>query len=191
MDEGLIYVIVIPGLLFLVIVWATRRSGRLPPSPPGYPLFGNWFDLDFGRMHVKFNEWSKKYGDIISVHVFTDTVIILQGYDVLRETALSPEFADAFSDRQRNFSGTYVLPNDVIFQAWNEKTSQLKKVLTKGMRLYGNDLKAVEPLILKEVQAVACNFHARNGDAFSPFEDINSFLCRIIMILVSITYTRC
>ncbi|XP_064602335.1 cytochrome P450 2C31-like isoform X1 [Liolophura sinensis] len=187
MGTDLIYMMIISGLLFLLVLWVTRmsRNSRLPPSPPGYPLFGNWFELDFERMHLKFNEWSKKYGDIMSFHVFTDTVIILQGFEVLREASLSPEVAEAFSGRQRNFSGSYVLPNDVIFQAWNEKTSHLKKVLTKGMRLYGNDLRAAEPLILKEVQTVARNFHSRNGEAFSPFEDINNFLCRIIMILVT------
>ncbi|KZW00539.1 cytochrome P450 [Exidia glandulosa HHB12029] len=61
------------------MVVATRMylRHRLPPGPPGWPLIANLFDVPRKYEWLAFAEWAKRYGDITSLRVFGNTIVIL------------------------------------------------------------------------------------------------------------------
>lgn len=69
-----------PALLLFLFFLHKRKSsshGRLPPGPPGWPIFGNLFDL--GAMpHRSLTELRHKYGDVVLLRLGAiNTMVIL------------------------------------------------------------------------------------------------------------------
>lgn len=58
---------------------------KLPPGPRGFPLVGSIFSL--GRNpHLTFMEMAKKYGDVFTVNLAGQNVLVVNGFEAVRET---------------------------------------------------------------------------------------------------------
>lgn len=93
------------ALVTCVLVYVGRRCRRqadLPPGPPCLPLLGNLLWMVTGDQLTTFRELRKRYGDVFSLMVGHRTVIVLNGYDTLREAFIKN--GDVFSDRPRAFA---------------------------------------------------------------------------------------
>ncbi|KAF1843820.1 cytochrome P450 2D18 [Cucurbitaria berberidis CBS 394.84] len=66
-------------VLFLVhkLLRFGHRDKRLPPGPPTIPILGNAHLIPSHGLHLKFKEWSDKYGNIFSLKIGAGTVIVL------------------------------------------------------------------------------------------------------------------
>lgn len=76
------------GAFLWVVICTIRRRSRslpLPPGPKGYPLIGNLFDVPTERQWEAWAEWGKKYGDISSVTVLGQTIVVLNSYPFAKE----------------------------------------------------------------------------------------------------------
>ncbi|KAI8492617.1 hypothetical protein Bbelb_296580 [Branchiostoma belcheri] len=75
----------------------SRRPGlRFPPGPPAWPLLGH-LPLLGGRPHVRFAEWSRRYGPVLGVRLGPQQVVVLNGYAAVREALVTK--AEVFSSR--------------------------------------------------------------------------------------------
>nr|GMD44474.1 cytochrome P450 76A2-like [Ipomoea batatas] len=61
-------IFLIPGLVFLFARKKSSCSYRLPPGPPGLPVFGNMFDLG-ALPHQTIAEMKNKYGSVIWLRI--------------------------------------------------------------------------------------------------------------------------
>ncbi|PPQ98487.1 hypothetical protein CVT26_013888 [Gymnopilus dilepis] len=125
------------GLLFSIatFVWKTRRGSRNPenlPYPPGpkpLPLIGNVYDVPRDVPWKVFEEWGRKYGDIIYFHTFGKPIIILNSFaaahDLLDKRgaiySYRPQFAMANEVIGWNFSLTSM--------DYSEKSKRQRKYL--------------------------------------------------------------
>jgi hypothetical protein len=65
-DNGIILVGALLGLfVFYVARYLASPYRKLPPSPRGYPIIGNLFELGEGQW-LRFTELQKKYGQFVS-----------------------------------------------------------------------------------------------------------------------------
>ncbi|KAL0947285.1 hypothetical protein HGRIS_013405 [Hohenbuehelia grisea] len=66
-------------VLVFVLLTVARPKQRipLPPGPPSDPFIGHIRHIPPHDQGSKFHEWAKKFGDIISVRVFSRTMIVL------------------------------------------------------------------------------------------------------------------
>ncbi|KAK7457806.1 hypothetical protein VKT23_010148 [Stygiomarasmius scandens] len=62
-----------------------KREPTLPPGPPTVPLLGNAHIFPTEFAFFKFTEWARKYGDIYSLKVGTDTVVVATSMKVVKE----------------------------------------------------------------------------------------------------------
>ncbi|OCH95985.1 cytochrome P450 [Obba rivulosa] len=72
-DIGLILV----GVFLLQRAFGRKRSGPLPPGPKGLPIIGNVLDMPTGHEWETFATWGERWGDIVSVNLLGQTMVIL------------------------------------------------------------------------------------------------------------------
>ncbi|ESK89478.1 cytochrome p450 [Moniliophthora roreri MCA 2997] len=104
--------------LVALCVWLiylnSKRRGKLPPGPKGYPLVGNIFELDLKRPWHTFVEWKKTYGDIVHFRLFNQDVILLNSAKVAGD--LLDRRAANYSQRYRMTVTEYLTGGlDIVF----------------------------------------------------------------------------
>ncbi|KAF3784269.1 hypothetical protein EJ110_NYTH30724 [Nymphaea thermarum] len=64
--------------LLLLLPWLllSRRSARLPPGPPGWPLVGNLLSLK-PNLHEHFTDLAGRYGPIFRVYLGTKLAVVV------------------------------------------------------------------------------------------------------------------
>uniref|UniRef100_A0A8H7Y934 O-methylsterigmatocystin oxidoreductase n=1 Tax=Psilocybe cubensis TaxID=181762 RepID=A0A8H7Y934_PSICU len=95
------------GYVFVVRgVWNKSRKRNpnnlpLPPGPKGYPIIGNLFDVPqpVNNPHIVYDQWFKKYGDMIYVEVLGQSLLILGSLQ--RANDLLDKRSSNYSDRMR------------------------------------------------------------------------------------------
>ncbi|THU84110.1 cytochrome P450 [Dendrothele bispora CBS 962.96] len=58
-------------------VVSKRSSLPLPPGPRRLPIIGNLFDMPMSKEWETFSKWGKEYGDVVSVTVLGQSIVIL------------------------------------------------------------------------------------------------------------------
>jgi hypothetical protein len=61
-----------------------RRRKRLPPGPPGIPFLGNT-DFPTLNAHIKFKEWADVYGEIYSLRLGSNNIVVLNSDRVIKD----------------------------------------------------------------------------------------------------------
>ena len=61
-----VFLAVASALVLLRQVGNSSKIKKLPPSPPGWPIFGHLFSLPSEFVWLKFTEWSERYGEIVA-----------------------------------------------------------------------------------------------------------------------------
>ncbi|KAM5534862.1 hypothetical protein V8D89_011417 [Ganoderma adspersum] len=65
------------GVLLVSRLFKKRPLGSLPPGPKGLPFVGSVFDIPLTYQWLTFAEWSKKWGNIMSVKILDESFVIL------------------------------------------------------------------------------------------------------------------
>ncbi|KAF9238503.1 cytochrome P450 [Melanogaster broomeanus] len=87
-------------LTVIVKAWrkhALRKGLPLPPGPKGLPFIGNVFDLDIAEPWLSYEQWGKKYGDIIYSNLFGQDFVVINSVKLAHE--LVDQRAAIYSDR--------------------------------------------------------------------------------------------
>ncbi|KAJ7638494.1 cytochrome P450 [Roridomyces roridus] len=91
-------ILAIIGLLCLLKRLLTpKQPHSLPPGPKGLPFVGNVLDMPSEREWITFNKWADTYGDICSVTVLGQPIIILNSTRVAVD--LLDKRSATYSDR--------------------------------------------------------------------------------------------
>ncbi|KAF9000821.1 hypothetical protein BDQ17DRAFT_1190033, partial [Cyathus striatus] len=83
-------------------IWGFPRrksSHSLPPCPKGYRFIGNLFDMppNASKSWLTFTDWGKKYGDISSVTIFGQTIVVLNSISAANDMLAAK--SSIYSDR--------------------------------------------------------------------------------------------
>jgi hypothetical protein len=75
----------VAGLLILRLLGrqTARRTLPYPPGPKPLPLIGNLLDLPKEKDWLTYRAWSNQYGDIVSVNVLGQKIVILGSASVV------------------------------------------------------------------------------------------------------------
>ncbi|XP_078240709.1 cytochrome P450 2C18-like [Pogona vitticeps] len=153
-------------LLLAVVRSRTQGKGRRPPGPTPLPLLGNILQLKTTFLSKALQQLSEKYGPVFTVHFGGDPVVVLHGYDVIKE---------ALIDRGDEFAPRGPLPlldkinkgKGIIFSN-GERWKVLRRFALTTLRNFGMGKKSIEERIQEEAQYLLEKLQDTKGKPFDP-----------------------
>ncbi|XP_074524640.1 cytochrome P450 2J2-like [Halichoeres trimaculatus] len=175
-------------LLFTVIFILTidyiksRRPASFPPGPWALPILGNTFNVDHKKTHESMTQMARKYGDVYSLRMGKHWVVVLNGFEVLKEALVNQ--GDSVADRP-----ALPLVMDltkglgVIFTS-GDMWKQQRRFALSTLKQFGFGKKSLEPVILDELIHCSKDFLHFKGKPFNPHIILNNAVSNIICSLV-------
>ncbi|KAH0631503.1 hypothetical protein JD844_005847 [Phrynosoma platyrhinos] len=100
---GAVTLVLVAYVSFLLISSAKKKpskKGRLPPGPTPLPLIGNFLQIKSSELLKSLLRLREKYGPVFTVHLGTRPVVVLCGYQAVKEALIDK--AEEFSGRITN-----------------------------------------------------------------------------------------
>ncbi|XP_029963719.1 cytochrome P450 2F3-like isoform X1 [Salarias fasciatus] len=174
------------GGLIIVLVWLvglkSRRRWSLPPGPTALPIVGNLLVLDKKAPFKTLLEWSKTYGPVMTVYMGPRRVVVLVGYDTVKE---------ALVDQADDFTGRGPLPFLVrITRGYGlgisngERWSQLRRFTLTTLRDFGMGRKGMEEWIQEVSSQLIDRIHSINAKPFDPTFFLSCSVSNVICCMV-------
>lgn len=169
--------------LFVVLRYVlVDRSNGLPPGPRfRFPLVGNMYAVE-PDMRKFLRRFRKRYGDIYSLYLGNKLVIIIAGYDNLREAFVKN--ADTFSDRPKGTDMMSAIAKGLgVVNTDGDLWKEHRKFSLTTLRNFGMGRSFLEDRIQFEVQLLLKAFQSKGNNAFDPeqllYMSISNVMCSL------------
>ncbi|TFK38294.1 cytochrome P450 [Crucibulum laeve] len=113
------------------------RSPNMPPGPPTLPLLGNLTVMPRKRLHLKFSEWAKVYGDVFSLKVLNQTIIVINSPTLVRE--LIDKRSASTSNRPKSILADMITPHNMNMGTGHLANSTWKSMRKASAQLLSNE----------------------------------------------------
>ncbi len=95
-------VAVLAGLVYQLLQVGRRPKG-MPPGPATLPIVGNLHQLPAKDLHVKLREWAQEYGEIYSIMLGNQRMVVLNSPRVVKD--LIDQRSNNYSSRPEMYVG--------------------------------------------------------------------------------------
>ena len=157
-------------MFLMALIWykKTRKTSLCPPPGPWpLPFVGNVLSMDTRRMHLTFYELSQKYGKIFTVSLLGEDIVVINDINMLRKAFLGEEYGDIFDDRPHSFASKYIMFDaDLGLGRANKVTFALRKMLHKGLKVFGDGVARFELQVSEELDRLVMEFNTQTGKDF-------------------------
>ncbi|XP_071999893.1 cytochrome P450 2K1-like [Engystomops pustulosus] len=178
-------ILAIAIILILAVVFKKNQLDRyknFPPGPKPLPILGNALQLDLSKPHKALLEMSKKYGTVFSVQLGFDKLVVLCGYETIKDALVN--HADEFSDRPKLELFSKTTKDHGLIFANGENWKVMRRFTLSTLRDYGMGKKGIENKIMEEASCLVQAFKAYGGKSFDNLQLINTAVANIIVSTV-------
>ncbi|PMD33513.1 cytochrome P450 [Hyaloscypha variabilis F] len=123
------------------------RPADYPPGPPTLPLIGNLHQMPMSDIHLKLQEWAKKYGSIYSLKLGGQTLVVLSS-------------AGAVKDLLEKRSGIYSARPDVFIREFGDDLNILMRTNDETWR--------------RQRKMYHVRLNGRVADNYIPYQDLET-----------------
>ncbi|NWI26647.1 CP2K6 protein, partial [Sula dactylatra] len=178
------------GLLFiLILLLALKRQhvntrDNFPPGPKPLPIIGNLHTMDLKRPYLTMLELSKTYGPVFSIQMGLRKMVVLSGYDTVKEALVNQ--ADAFAGRpkipvlEKAGKGK---ARGVVF-ADGENWKVMRRFTLTTLRDFGMGKKAVEDRVVEEYGCLGDTIEAQKGKPLEMTLMMNAAVANVIVSIL-------
>ncbi|XP_062977592.1 cytochrome P450 2C20-like [Elgaria multicarinata webbii] len=179
------------GALFLLCVLLTlffssfkmyKKKGQLPPGPAPWPFLGNFLQKDVLPLYKSYNKLIDKYGPIFTVWMGPTPVVVLCGYEVVK---------DAFLDHAEEFGGHPAIPiRDKVGKGQGltsrdeTKWRELRRFTLSTLREFGMGKKTMSKKVQEEALCLVEEMAATQGKSFDPRRRISQAVSNVICSVI-------
>ena len=152
-----------------------QRYKKLPPGPVPLPIIGNLHLLGTSP-HVSMKEISRNYGDIYRIHFGSEPAIVVTQIDIALE-GLVQKGVD-FAGRPKTYTLDLASGNGkgIAFADYGPMWRLVRKIGHSSLKMYGDGLKNLESLIIKESEELHKRLDRCIGRPINPHHDIGKSL---------------
>ncbi|KAM8953463.1 cytochrome P450 2K4-like isoform 2-T2 [Pelodytes ibericus] len=174
-------------ILFLLIIFYDRNGNiykNFPPGPKPLPIIGN-FHLLFTKKqepHKVLYELSKKYGSVFSLQLGCKKMVVLCGYDTVKDALFN--HADEFAERPAVPLIDEMANGHGIIFAHGENWKVMRRFTLTTLRDFGMGKKLLEDKISEETDSLVEEIKSYNGKPFDSVMILNAAVANIILSLL-------
>ncbi|MEE6502684.1 hypothetical protein FKM82_004601, partial [Ascaphus truei] len=155
---------------------------RFPPGPPSVPFLGNMLQVDFKNLPRAFKQLSKQYGDVFSLQIFGQNLVVLNGFEVVTGTLLNK--SEDVADRpvfpvlkHRGYTGN---SQGVALANYGQSWKEQRRFCQSTLRNLGMGKKSIEERVILEAGHLCATFQDEQGRPFDPHIILNKAVGNVI-----------
>lgn len=173
------------SLLFLDFMKRRKKWGRYPPGPPSMPFVGNMLQVDFSSIH-NFRELAKQYGDVFSLQYFWQNMVVLNGFEVMKEALMqkSEDIADRPQFPLFESLGISGNSKGVSLAHYGRAWQEQRRFSLSTLRDFGMGKKSLEARVTEEAEFLCAEFQSLKGQPFDPHFIVNTAVSNIISSII-------
>ncbi|XP_060545353.1 cytochrome P450 2K6-like [Pantherophis guttatus] len=166
-------------LLFKMGSFQNNSSQNLPPGPRTIPVLGNLHIMDWKRPYKTMIKLSKEYGSVFRLQLGCQEMVVLTGYETVKEALVNQ--AEAFAERAivpifEDFAKGF----GIIF-AHGKNWRVMRRFSISALRDYGMGKSIVEDKITEECSILTKTFETYEGKPFDPATILKAAAANIIV----------
>ncbi|XP_073454682.1 cytochrome P450 2G1-like [Aquarana catesbeiana] len=161
---------------------AMYRRRDLPPGPTPLPIVGNVLQIRRGKLVQSLMEFAEKYGPVYTVYFGHNPIVVLSGYDTVKEALL---------DRGEEFGGRGRVPafddffrgQGIVFSN-GELWKDLRRFSLTMLRNFGMGKKSIEERIQEEAGFLVTEIKSLKEKSINPtnllVQAVSNVICSIV-----------
>uniref|UniRef100_A0A8C6JUM2 unspecific monooxygenase n=2 Tax=Melopsittacus undulatus TaxID=13146 RepID=A0A8C6JUM2_MELUD len=178
-----IFLLICISCLLLIATWRNiSQNGKQPPGPFALPIAGNILQLNPKNLPESFRKLSEKYGPVFTVHLGPQKIVVLYGYDVVKEALIDQ--ADDFSGRGSLPFVKRILKSTGILTSNGEIWKQLRRFALTTLRDFGMGKRSIEERIQEEAHFLVERIRNTHEKPFNPGRFLTHAVSNIICSIV-------
>ncbi|XP_077345210.1 cytochrome P450 2K4-like [Lithobates pipiens] len=184
MDPITIILCIVTCVFLAIVLYGQKENvhKNYPPGPPTFPIIGNMHIISMEKPYVTFHKLAEKYGSVYSLQIGTQKMVVLCGYETVK---------DALVNHAEAFAGRPTLPvfldlakeHGIIFSNGNN-WKVMKQFALSTLRELGMGKKTIEEKILEECKNLVKIFKAYKGASFYNAAIVNAAVANIIVSIL-------
>ncbi|NXF32816.1 CP2K1 protein, partial [Nyctibius bracteatus] len=179
---GLVLILTFLSILKMGRFWNNHQRKNLPPGPRALPIIGNLHLFDLKRPYRTYLQLSKVYGPVFSVQMGLRKIVVISGYETVKEALVNQ--ADAFAERPKiPIFEDLTRGNGIVF-AHGENWKVMRRFTLTTLRDFGMGKRAIEDRIVEEYEYLADTIGSQEGKPFDASKIINAAVANIIVSIL-------
>ncbi|NP_956914.1 cytochrome P450 2P9 [Danio rerio] len=159
-----------------------KAPKNFPPGPWSLPIIGDLHHIDNSKIHLQFTKFAERYGNIFSLRLFGPRIVVLNGYNLVKEVYIKQ--GDNLADRPVLPLFYEIIGDKGIVLSSGYKWKHQRRFALSTLRNFGLGKKSLEPSINLECGFLNEAISNEQGQPFDPRLLLNNAVSNVICVLV-------
>ncbi|XP_005014115.4 cytochrome P450 2K6 [Anas platyrhynchos] len=179
---GLLFILILLLIVKIQYFQKSHVNKNLPPGPKPLPIIGNLHILDLKKLDGTMIKLSETYGPVFRIQMGPTTVVVLSGYDTVKEALVN--HADAFAGRPKIQIVKETGKGKGVIFSYGENWKVMRRFTLTTLRDFGMGKKAIEDRVVEEYGYLADVIESQKGKPLEMTLIMNAAVANVIVSIL-------